>query len=167
MTANQTSTSAASLVPGAPADPPVHGCVRCGAPVAVDVALCEECNPLGLAQPSASQVHGTAFLGVVIAVILLAVLARVAISGVGPFDGQVSAVAQSDGGLTVTLVVTNNGTSIGSTTCRLSDPAARFGGASGYLQSPRIEPGATITFTGQISQLGTTPRLLAVECSDP
>jgi hypothetical protein len=49
----------------------------------------------------------------------------------------------------------------------LSDPAARFGGASGFVQSPRIAPGATISFTGQITQLGSDPRLLTVECSAP
>lgn len=166
MSANPTPLAPPS--PGATDRPStLHGCVRCGAPVALSVALCEECNPLGLAQPSASQVHGTAFVGVVIAVIILAIAARIAVSGVGPFDGQVSAVAQAGDGLAVTLLVTNKGTSTGSTTCRLSDPAARYGGASGYVQSPRIEPGATTTFTAQVAQLGSTPRLLTVECSAP
>ncbi len=166
MSANPTPLAPpAGSTPGRPA--PLHGCVRCGAPVAVDVALCEECNPLGLAQPSASQVHGTAFLGVAIAVIIMAVVARLAISGVGPFVGQVSAVMQAGDGLAVTLLVTNTGTSTGATTCRLTDPAARYGGASGYVQSPRIGPGETITFTGQITQLGTTARLLTAECSAP
>ena len=40
----------------------VQACVRCGAPVSLQTALCERCNPLGLAQPSASQAHGTVFL---------------------------------------------------------------------------------------------------------
>ena len=155
-----------SLVPATPA-PPTHGCVRCGAPVAIDVALCEDCNPIGLAQPSASQVHGTVFVGVALAVILLAVMARLSVSGIGPFDAQVSAVASSDDGLAVTLLVSNAGTSIGSTTCRITDPSARYGGASAYVQSPRIGPGQTVTFTAEVGQLGTTPRLLDVECAAP
>ena len=47
-------------------------CVRCGAPVPLDVALCDTCNPLGLAQPSASQAHGTVVLGIGAAALLLA-----------------------------------------------------------------------------------------------
>ena len=158
-----TSNPPASMPPATP----VHGCVRCGAPVAVDVALCDDCNPIGLAQPSASQVHGIAFGGVAIAVVVLAVLARLSVSGIGPFPAQVSAVAASTQGLAVTLVVTNEGTSAGSTTCRITDPAARFGGASAYVLSPRIAPGETATFTAEIGQLGVAPRLLAVECSAP
>jgi hypothetical protein len=161
MTPNR--TSLASAAPAAP----VHGCVRCGAPVAVDVALCETCNPIGLAQPSASQVHGTAFVGVAIAVVLLAVIARLSVSGIGPFSAQVSAVAGARDGLAVTLQVTNTGTSTGSTTCRVTDPSARYGGASAYVQSPQIAPGETATFTAQVSQLGSTPRLLSVECAAP
>ena len=154
------------LAPAVPTGP-VHGCVRCGAPVAVDVALCENCNPIGLAQPSASQVHGTAFVGVAIAVVLLAVIARLSVSGIGPFDAQVSAVTGSGEGLAVTLLVTNTGTNLGSTTCRITDPSARYGGASAYVQSPQIAPGQAATFTAQVTQLGSTPRLLAVECSAP
>jgi hypothetical protein len=162
MTSNRTP----SLVPAAPAGP-LHGCVRCGAPVAVDVALCEDCNPIGLAQPSASQVHGTAFVGVAIAVVLLAVIARLSVSGIGPFDAQVSAVTGSGDGLAVTLLVTNTGTSTGSTTCRVNDPSARYRGASANVQIPQIRPGVAVTLTAQVTQLGSTPRLLAVECSAP
>lgn len=165
-----TSPAPDPAAPGAAPDgtaPVTHGCVRCGKPVAVDVALCDDCNPLGLADPASSQVHGTAFLGIAIAVILMAVLARLAVSGVGPFPADVLNVATRGEGLAVTLRVTNKGSSTGSTTCALADPAARFGGATAYVQSPRIEPGATIEFTGEITQLGPEPRLLAVECSNP
>ena len=37
---------------------------------------------------SASQVHGIAIAGVVAAVIILAIVARLAVSGVGPFDAD-------------------------------------------------------------------------------
>jgi hypothetical protein len=161
MTSNPTPTIAATPAP------PLHGCIRCGAPVAIDLAMCENCNPIGLAQPSASQVHGTVFLGVAIAVILLAVIARLSVSGIGPFPAQVSAVAGGQQGLAVTLAVTNQGTSIGPTTCRITDPSARYGGASAYVQSPRIPAGETVTFTADVTQLGAPPRLLSVECSTP
>ena len=48
----------------------MQACVRCGAPVSLQTALCERCNPLGLAQPAASQAHGTVFLGIGAAVLL-------------------------------------------------------------------------------------------------
>lgn len=162
-------TTPTAGAPGTAPDgaPVTHGCVRCGKPVAVDVALCEDCNPLGLADPASSQVHGTAFLGIAIAVIVMAVVARLAVSGVGPFPVDLVNVATSGEGLAVTLRVTNEGSSTGSTTCALADPAARFGGATAYIQSPRIDPGKTIEFTGEITQLGPEPRLLSVQCSNP
>lgn len=157
----------AALPPDAGEAPVTHGCIRCGAPVAIDVALCDECNPLGLADPASSQVHGTALLGIVIAVIIMAVAGRLAFAGVGPFQGDLVTVAASGDGLAVTLMVTNQGTSAGATTCVLNDPVARYGGANGYAQSPRIGAGETVTFTAEVTQLGGTPRLLAVECSAP
>ena len=102
----------------------MHACVRCGAPVPIDVGLCERCNPLGLRDSSASQVHGIAIGGVVLAVVLLAVFARISVSGIGPFAASASAVSQGNG-LAVTLAVTNKGTSVGQTTCRVTDPADR------------------------------------------
>ena len=80
------------------ASDPTHGCVRCGRPVPIHVALCEECNPLGLKQPAATQVHAIAAGGIVLFVVVLAVLARVGLSGVGPFSGVVAGVEARDGG---------------------------------------------------------------------
>ena len=69
--------------------PLTHGCLRCGAPVPLDVGLCERCNPLGLKDSSASQVHGTVFIAVLVAVIGLALLGRLTLAGVGPFAARV------------------------------------------------------------------------------
>ena len=148
-------------------DAPTHACVRCGAPVALSTALCETCNPLGLAQPASSQAHGTVLLGVAGAVVLLAFLARLSLSGIGPFEGRVVGVRGGDTGLAVTLSVDNHGSSVGQATCRVTDPAARFGGASGYVLTPRIAAGETLTFETEIRQLGASPRPLVVECSGP
>ena len=144
-----------------------HGCARCGAPVPLDVGLCERCNPLGLKDSSASQVHGIAIAGVAAAVILLAVFARLAVSGVGPFTASVVASAPDDGGLAITLLVTNTGTGAGQTTCRVQDPADRNGGRGSLLLSPQIPPGQTVSFTKHVDELGTTVRPLSVECSKP
>ena len=62
-----------------------HPCARCGAPVPLDVGLCERCNPLGLKDAASSQVHGTVFLAVGLAVVALAVIAHFAVAGIGPF----------------------------------------------------------------------------------
>lgn len=144
-----------------------HPCVRCGAPVPLDVGLCERCNPLGLRDSSASQVHGLALLGVAAAVVVLAVVGRLAISGVGPFDGRIVSAAADGGGLAITLQVTNRGTSVGHTTCRVSDPADRSGGRDGFILSPQVQPGETLTFTKRVVELGSTVRDLTVECSSP
>ncbi len=144
-----------------------HPCVRCGAPVPIDVGLCERCNPLGLRDSSASQVHGIAIAGVAAAVVILAIVGRLAISGVGPFDGKVVSSAPDGGGLAVTLQVTNHGTSAGRTTCRVLDPADRNGGRGGLILSPQVDPGQTLSFTKRVTELGSAVRDLAVECSAP
>lgn len=144
-----------------------HACVRCGAPVPLDVGLCERCNPLGLRDSSASQVHGIAVAGVAAAVIILAIVGRLAISGVGPFDASVVAAAPDNGALAITLQVTNHGTSAGQTTCRVLDPADRNGGRGGLILSPQIAPGQTLSFTKRVIELGTTVRDFSVECSAP
>jgi hypothetical protein len=145
---------------------PTHACVRCGAPVPVDVGLCERCNPLGLRDSSASQVHGIAIGGVVLAVVLLAVFARISVSGIGPFAASASAVAEGNG-LAVTLAVTNKGTSVGQTTCRVIDPADRTGSGGAIILSPRIDPNQTRTFTVHVTELGTVAVPLDVACTGP
>src|SRR4051794_30741275 len=89
---------------------PTHPCVRCGAPVPLDVAMCDRCNPLGLKQPASSQAHGTVFIGIAVAIFALAILGRYALAGVGPFNGTVTGVRAESPNLIVTLSVTNHGT---------------------------------------------------------
>ena len=131
--------------------------------------MCERCNPLGLPQPAASQAHGTVFLGIVIAVIVLAVLGRVAIAGVGPFTGTVASVAPAPPNLAITLTVRNEGSREGQTTCRVYDPAQGGGIGPGavYLLSPQIGAGQTLSFSKVITGLGGEVRPLAVACQGP
>ena len=63
------------------------------------------------------------------------------------------AVPDGDG-LAVTLTVTNHGSSAGQTTCRVTDPADRTGNIGGFMLSPQIEPGETVTFTQRLTALG-------------
>jgi hypothetical protein len=55
---------------------------------------------------------------------------------------------------------------MGSATCRVTDPADRGLNGSAVLLSPRIEPGATITFEQQI-RFGTAGQPLNVACTGP
>ena len=144
-----------------------HPCARCGAPVPLDVGLCEKCNPLGLRDVSSSQVHGIAIAGVIAFVVILAVLGRFLLAGIGPFQASVANVAPQDTGLAITLSVTNKGSSAGQTTCHVTDPADRGNGMGGFMLSPQIEAGATVTFTETVKDLGSTVRPLEVDCSAP
>lgn len=133
----------------------------------LDVGLCEQCNPLGLKDASASQIHGTVVIAVLLGFVGLAVIARLALSGVGPFPATVVGTVPAGEGVEITLTVTNEGTSAGQTTCRVNDPANRVGGESAFLLSPRIEPGQTVTFSKTATVLGTDPGPLDVSCKAP
>jgi hypothetical protein len=100
-------------------------------------------------------------------VVVLAVAGRVALSGVGPFSGQVTAVEAAPPGLAVTLSVRNEGTKTGSTTCRITDATKHGVGPAAIIQSPRVRPGEAVTFQATISQFGALPRSLTVDCQSP
>ena len=146
---------------------PTHACVRCGDPVPLDVGLCERCNPLGLKDASASQVHGTVVIAIVIGIVGLALVGRLALAGVGPFPSTFVGAAADGVGLAVTVTVTNEGSNTGQTTCRVTDPLDRNGGRSSFVLSPRIEPGQTVTFTKRVTELGSDVRDLTVACRAP
>jgi hypothetical protein len=129
--------------------------------------MCEFCNPLGLAQPAASQVHGSVVLAVGVAVVILALLGRLILTGVGPFEARVANIAAMPTGLELTLTVTNHGSRGGATTCRVHDTSILGDNDSAFLLSPQIDPGTTVTFVRQTQVLGTEIRPLAVECATP
>jgi predicted nucleic acid-binding Zn ribbon protein len=157
------------MTPATSATPPAehtHGCVRCGAPIPITESMCEQCNPLGLKAPAASQAHGIAFLGIGVAVVLMAVAARFAIAGIGPFYSTVTNVAPDGGALRVTVALTNQGSATGSTTCRIDDPAERgIGPEAQFFESPQVQPGKTLLFDVVVTSLGTQVRPLAAACS--
>jgi ribosomal protein L40E len=142
-----------------------HGCVRCGARIPLAESMCERCNPLGLRAPAASQAHGTVFVGIVVAVLIMAVVASLSISGIGPFRSEVVNVVADPAGLMVTVSVTNGGTAAGSTTCRIDDPSlGGIGPEAAYVESPRVEPGSTVVFDVVVGSLGTEPKPLNADC---
>ena len=158
-------------VPAAPAPAPIeptHPCIRCGRPVADPSAgLCDQCNPLELAQPSATQVHGIAALGIVIFVVVLFVVGHAALAGTGPFTGTVVTVEPAAEGLDITMTVANGGTKAGATTCQIK-PMVGFEGKPGDLvQTPVIPAGSSLTFEATVTQLGTKAVDLAADCQSP
>lgn len=160
------------MTPHAPGAAPLrpehtHPCARCGAPVGPGVGLCERCNPLGLRDAASSQVHGSVFIGIVAAVVGLAVVARLAVAGLGPFPAEVDSIVASGAGLAVSITVTNEGSSAGQTTCRVVDRADRGISRSAFILSPPIEPGQTRTFTSVVTEFGSELRDLAVTCRTP
>ena len=146
---------------------PTHPCVRCGRPVAIDVAMCDNCNPLGLAQPSASQAHGIAIAGIIVFVVFLAVVAKVSLAGLGPFSAAVVDVAAAADGLAVTIEITNGGTRAGATNCVLHDPNNQASGPIVRVQTPSVPAGGSITFQRQVEGLGQVPVILTVQCTSP
>ena len=129
-----------------------------------DDGLCELCNPLELSQPSATQMHGIAAVGIIAFVALLAVLGRVAFAGTGPFDGTVTGVAAAPGGLTVTLSVANTGSNASATTCTLTQEKPTVNAPAAAVQTPRIGAGETVSVTADVTQFGAKPIGLIVSC---
>lgn len=130
-------------------------------------AMCERCNPLGLPQPASSQVHGTVFLAIGLAVVGLAVLAKMTLSGVGPMVGSVVSVTPDPPGLDVSITVANRGSRAGTASCRVIDVAAGIGPETPVIQTGQIQPGATVSVTKQITEYGSQVRQLDVQCSAP
>jgi hypothetical protein len=143
----------------------LHGCVRCGARIPLAESMCERCNPLGLKAPAASQAHGTVFLAIGAAVVIMAVVARLALNNVGPFSGEIRSVKPAPSGLLVTIDITNDGSSAGRTTCRVDDPTIRgLGPEAAYVQSPMVDGKSTVSFDAVVVSLGNTPKPLTVDC---
>ncbi|HUQ44358.1 MAG TPA: hypothetical protein VM451_08150 [Candidatus Limnocylindria bacterium] len=144
---------------------PTHPCVRCGREgVPMDAGLCELCNPLELAQPSATQMHGIAAIGILAFIAVLAVGARLVQVGTGPFVGEVAGVTAAADGLSVTLSVRNDGSNASATTCRVRPVDPGVNEPAQVVQSPLVRPGETIEFTTVVTRFGSAPVDLVADC---
>lgn len=147
---------------------PTHPCVRCGREgVPADAGLCELCNPLELAQPSATQMHGIAAVGIIAFIVVLAVASRAVLAGTGPFTGSVTGVTAVAGGLAVTLHVINEGRTAGATVCEVAESPVRLGAPTETVQVPLVPAGQSIDYVAVVSKLGTTALPLAADCQSP
>jgi hypothetical protein len=162
-----TSSNASAAAPRRTLEP-THPCIRCGREgVPADAGLCELCNPLELSQPSATQMHGIAAVGILLFIVILAVAGRAVLAGTGPFATSVVNVASVADGLAVTIDVSNEGSRAASTTCYVGESPAPFGGSKQPVQAPLVEPGATVRFTATVTRFGSEPIGLAVDCPAP
>jgi hypothetical protein len=100
------------------------------------------------------------------AVAILAVLARLSIAGIGPFPASIDRVEAANGGLAITLTVTNQGAA-GQTTCRVGLAGDQGVGPAAFVTTPRLEARETRTFTRVVAAFGSEPRDLVVSCRTP
>jgi hypothetical protein len=109
------------------------------------VALCDEHNPSRLRGPSATQMHATVFVGLVVGVLGFLVLARGAVSTSGPFAAAVTAAVPAEAGaLAVTFDVTNEGSAEAMADCRITrDGVPRPDDIA--FRSPRLPAGQTVS----------------------
>ena len=147
---------------------PTHRCIRCGREgVPADAGLCELCNPLELSQPSATQMHGIAAVGIIAFIVVLAVAGRAALSGTGPFTGHLRSVTPVAEGFSVTITVTNQGEKAASTTCAVTETPPRPGNPRQIVQTPLVQPGETVEFSAVVTRFGTTVAGLVADCLSP
>jgi hypothetical protein len=107
------------------------------------------------------------FIGVVVAIVGLALAARFAVAGIGPFKAVVAGMAEDAGALVVQVQLTNTGSAAGTTSCRISDPALQGAGKPVFFVSPRIAPKETVTVGQRLVDMSGPARRLDVECSSP
>ncbi|HET8570956.1 MAG TPA: hypothetical protein VFN14_03625 [Candidatus Limnocylindria bacterium] len=125
----------------------VRHCIKCGREVGPDESICEVCNRAGMATPSASQYHGTMAAAIVAGVILMAVAASWALTGVGPYSANVVGVQNAAGGVQATVSVSNEGTKAGRAKCQLiAHDAQGRSLQSRSIVSPQVPGGQSVTF---------------------
>ena len=142
-------------------------CIRCGRPTPAGVALCDVDNPGHIKGPSATQAHGTIAVGVIAGFALLAVLGSLTVAGVGPFESRIGASSvRADGGVDLTLVVTNQGRRESSANCRVSARGRPADPDLAFLTDP-IPPGQTRSYERTLSIPGSSldPGRITIRCT--
>lgn len=122
-------------------------CVRCETPFAdpADDGVDLEAALPRPAAPSPTQSHGTVLMAVLVGFVVLAVLLKLSIRGVGPFEVRLVDSTSAGDTLRITLEITNRGERTGRANCRIP-----LRDETDVVQTPktvvtaRIEPGETI-----------------------
>jgi hypothetical protein len=144
----------------------VGRCIKCGREVDPEESICAICNRAGMTTPSATQYHGTIVAAILLAVVGLAVAASLSMRGIGPFVATVRDVTAADPGYSITIQVTNEGTTAGRAKCQvvaLDSDGRRLRTANAI--SERLEGGASTTVTFDIPGLEDEPATVTTTCS--
>lgn len=142
----------------------VQRCTQCGTARRGDLQVCVRCEtpfpgaaPTAPAHdvdaalprpaaPSPTQSHGTVFAAILLGFVVLAVLLRLSIRGIGPFEVRLVESTSAGDTLRLTLEITNTGERTGRANCRIP-----LRDATDVVQTPKtvvtqqVEPGETIT----------------------
>jgi hypothetical protein len=126
---------------------PVDHCVRCGVETPPGVALCELHNRGNLSGPSATQMHATIFIGIVLGVIVFFIVARLVVTTTGPFSTAVTtATLAADGSVTLSYTITNEGGRQGVPDCRITRDGVPRPDDLAFRTTAALAAGATQTF---------------------
>jgi hypothetical protein len=138
----------------------VRVCPRCRTPVQAGGKVCERCeqplegpahtlryNPAGLPTPSPVQGHATVLVGIVAALVVLALGAWFVFRGVGPFRTEVMRQSVSADGtaVEVELRVVNEGEREGRARCRITGL-----GPDGRLRTSEVKLSPTVPGNGSV-----------------
>lgn len=135
-------------------------CPRCRTPVQAGGKVCERCeqplegpahtlryNPAGLPTPSPVQGHATVLVGIVAALVVLALGAWFVFRGVGPFRTEVvrQSVSADGTAVEVELRVVNEGERQGRARCRITGL-----GPDGRLRTSEVKLSPTVPGNGSV-----------------
>ena len=135
-------------------------CPRCRTPAQAGGKVCERCeqplegpahalryNPAGLPTPSPVQGHATVLVGIVAALVVLALGAWFVFQGVGPFRAEVVRQTLSADGtaVEVELRVFNEGERQGQARCRITGL-----GPDGRLRTSEVRLSPTVPGNGSV-----------------
>lgn len=135
-------------------------CPRCQTPAQAGGKVCERCeqpldgpahalryNPAGLPTPSPTQGHATVLVGIVAAVVLLALGAWFAFRSVGPFRAEVvhQGVSADGTAIEVQLRVFNDGDRQGRARCRITGL-----GPDGRVRTSEVRLSPTVPGNGSV-----------------
>ena len=135
-------------------------CPRCQAPAQAGGKVCERCeqplegpahalryNPAGLPTPSPIQGHATVLVGIVAAVVVLALGAWFAFRSVGPFRAEVvhQGVSADGTAVEVQLRVFNDGDRQGRARCRITGL-----GPDGRVRTSEVTLSPTVPGNGSV-----------------
>lgn len=133
-------------------------------------SLCKEHNPGAVRGPSATQMHATVLVGILVGIVGFFLIARLAVGTTGPYTvAMIGAGLDGSGAAAIAYSITNDGEREGVADCRVTrDGTPRPDDLA--FRSPQLPPGETVVFERTVEQprSGTIlydPERLTVTCA--